>query len=356
MRDGDEHAHLLTRRQILRSAAGLGLAAVTGTLLPGCGWGGGEDDGGSGPEPDAPLETTTIRLFSLPPANCIAPQYVAEPFLREEGFSEVQYPRLTPKDSIQRVSAGDVDFGVHYMSLLALHVADGAPIVMLGGIHLGCWQMVATGDIRSMRGFKGKTVSVISPDFNDGLFMAMTLANVGLDLRKDVKVVNHPPTEYARLLSSGEVDAVLAIPPVSTDLQAKGIGRIIINSIVDPPWSDYYCCGAFANRHWMEKHPVAAKRALRAVLKGADAVKKDPEAAARFVVDRGHTNNYDYTCDLLKEMPYDAWRHYDSVDSVRFYSLRLKEAGILETTPEEIIKRGTDFRYLSQLKRELQEA
>jgi NitT/TauT family transport system substrate-binding protein len=281
---------------------------------------------------------------------------MAEPFLREEGFTDVQYPRLTLKDALDRMAAGEVDFGVAYMALLSPYIADGAPFVMLGGVHLGCWQVVATGDIKSMQHFKGKTVSVISPKLTDGLFMALTLANVGLDVNNDVKVVNNPPTEYARLLTSGEVDAVVALPPFSQDLRAKGIGRVVIDSVVDPPWSNYYCCTAFAHRTWMEKHPVAAKRALRAMLKGADVVKKDPEGTARFMVDRGYTNNFDYTCDLLKKMPYDAWRNYDPVDSARFYALRLKEAGIIHVTPDEIIERGTDFRYFRQLRKELQTA
>jgi NitT/TauT family transport system substrate-binding protein len=352
----DQNVHPISRRTLLRGAAGLGLAAATGALLPACGWGGGGGPEAEGPEPDSTLETTSIRLYSFPPANCIAPQYMAEPFLREEGFTEVHYPRLTPKDGLSRVVGGEVDFGVGYMALFVPPIADGAPLVMLGGIHLGCWQVVATGDIKSMRDFRGKTVAVIDRNFNDGLFLAMTLANVGLDLNKDVKVVNFPPSEYARLLSSGEIDAVLAIPPASTALRAQGIGRVVINSVVDPPWSKYYCCGAFANRDWVKKHPVAAKRALRAVLKGADAVAKDPDGAARFIVDRGYTNNYDYACQILREMPYDAWRNYDSVDSVRFYALRLKEAGIIKSTPEQIIKRGTDFTYLTALKRELKHA
>jgi NitT/TauT family transport system substrate-binding protein len=349
---------LLSRRALLRGAAGLGLAAATGTLLPGCGYGGGEDIKASEPDPDAPLETTAIRLYSLPPANCIAPQYMAEPFLREEGFTDVQYPKLTLKDAFDRLASGEVDFGVGYMALLAPLIAEGDPFVMLGGLHLGCWQVVATGasDIKSMRDLKGKTVAAIGPKFTDGLFMALTLANVGLDINKDVKVVNPPPTEFARLLSSGEVDAVVALPPFSQDLRAKGIGRVILDSVVDPPWSNYYCCTAWANREWMEKHPVAVKRALRAMLKGADVVNKDPEGAARFMVDRGYTPNFDYTCDLLKKMPYDAWRNYDPVDSVNFYSLRLKEAGIMDATPEQILERGTDFRYLEQLRKELRSA
>jgi NitT/TauT family transport system substrate-binding protein len=350
--------HVINRRTLLRGAAGLGLAAATGTLLPSCGWMGGDDREAEGPDPNAPLETTAIRLYSLPPANCIAPQFMAESFLREEGFTDVQYTKLTPKDALQRIVAGEVDFAATYMALLTPFIADGAPLVMLGGVHAGCWQVVATttSDIKSIRDFEGKTVAIVGPKFVDGIFMALTLANVGLDLNKDVKVVNVPPTEHERLLSSGEVDAVVSLPPFSTNLRAKGIGRVVLNSVVDPPWSRYYCCTAFANRDWMDKHPVAARRALRALLKGVDVVAKDVEGTARFMVDRGYTNNYDYTCDLLREMPYDIWRSFDPVDSVRFYALRLKEAGIIDKTPEQIIEKGTDFRYLTQLRKELQSA
>lgn len=356
MRDRQGEHRLLTRRQILQGAAGLGLAAATGTLLPGCGRGGGGASESEESDADAPLETTSIRLFSLPPANCIAPQYMAEPFLREEGFTDIQYPMLTPKDVIPRLASGEVNFGVAYMAALTPFIDEGAPFMMLGGIHLGCWQVVAGGDIQSMRDFKDKTVAIIGPKFTDGYFMALTLANVGLDINKDVKVVNHPPTEYARLLSSGEVDAVVALPPWSTELRAKNIGKVIINSVVDPPWSNYYCCTAWANPDWMRKHPVATKRALRAMMRGADAVDKDPEGAARLMVDRKYTNSFDYSCDLLKEMPYDAWRTYDPVDSVRFYALRMREAGLIKATPDEILERGTDFRYLDQLKKELRSA
>jgi NitT/TauT family transport system substrate-binding protein len=352
----DQNGYLLSRRALLRGAAGLGLAAATGTLLPACGWGGGKDDEASGPDTNGPLETTTIRLFSSPPANCIAAQYRAESFLREEGFTDIQYTRFAVKDVTPGFADGAIDFGLWYPPAMMTWIADGAPLVVLGGAHVGCWQVVATGDIKTMRDFKGKTVSVISPNFTDGAFMAMSLGSVGLDLNKDVKVVNHPPSEYARLLSSGEVDGVVVTPPLSTDLRAKGIGNVVINSVTDPPWSNYYCCAPIAHRDWMEKHPVAAKRALRALLRGADAVVKDPDGTARFMVDRGYTNNYDYTCDILKELPYKVWRDYDPADSVRFYALRLKEAGILKATPDEIIKRGTDFRYFMQLQKEVQSA
>ena len=53
------------------------------------------------------------------------------------------------------------------------------------------------------------------------------------------------------------------------------------------------------------------------------------------------------------EVPYDSWREYDPEDTLRFYALRLHEAGMIKSSPNEIIAEGTDWRFLNELKREL---
>jgi NitT/TauT family transport system substrate-binding protein len=55
----------------------------------------------------------------------------------------------------------------------------------------------------------------------------------------------------------------------------------------------------------------------------------------------------------LKELPYGTWREYDAEDTVRFYALRLHEAGMIKSTPQKIIAQGTDWRFLNALKKEL---
>ena len=40
-------------------------------------------------------------------------------------------------------------------------------------------------------------------------------------------------------------------------------------------------------------------------------------------------------------------------NSVRFYALRLLEAGMIKSSPQEIIAKGTDFRFFDEIKREL---
>jgi NitT/TauT family transport system substrate-binding protein len=53
---------------------------------------------------------------------------------------------------------------------------------------------------------------------------------------------------------------------------------------------------------------------------------------------------------LLREIPYGNWRDLDPNDSLRFYALPMREFGIIKDTPQKIIERGTDWRFLIELK------
>jgi NitT/TauT family transport system substrate-binding protein len=55
----------------------------------------------------------------------------------------------------------------------------------------------------------------------------------------------------------------------------------------------------------------------------------------------------------MQELPYGKWREYNPEDTVRFYALRLQEAGMIKSNPQKIIAQSTDWRFLNELKREL---
>jgi NitT/TauT family transport system substrate-binding protein len=92
---------------------------------------------------------------------------------------------------------------------------------------------------------------------------------------------------------------------------------------------------------------------MRAILKAAHICATDPALVARQLVDGGFTDRYDYALQTLSELPYDKWREYDPEDTLRFYALRLHEAGMIKASPQKIIAEGTDWRFLNELKREL---
>jgi NitT/TauT family transport system substrate-binding protein len=107
------------------------------------------------------------------------------------------------------------------------------------------------------------------------------------------------------------------------------------------------------NRDYVRNQPVATKRAMRAILKAADLCATEPERVARQIVDDGFTKRYDYALQTLKDIPYDRWREYDAEDTIRFWTLRLRDAGFIKSTPQKIITENTDWRFLDELKREL---
>ena len=92
---------------------------------------------------------------------------------------------------------------------------------------------------------------------------------------------------------------------------------------------------------------------VRAILKAADVCAREPARVAQLLVDRGYATRYDYALQTMKELPYGKWREYDPEDTMRFYALRLHEAGMIKSSPQKLIAQGTDWRFLNELKKEL---
>ena len=107
------------------------------------------------------------------------------------------------------------------------------------------------------------------------------------------------------------------------------------------------------NRGWVRKYPVATKRVMRAILKGSEICASDPEAGVKAYLAKGYSPNPAYAQQALRELPYRRWRDYSPEDTLRFYALRLREAGMIKSAPEKIIAQGTDWRILDELKREM---
>ena len=107
------------------------------------------------------------------------------------------------------------------------------------------------------------------------------------------------------------------------------------------------------HRDFVRSHPVATKRALRAVLKATDICAREPERAAKYMVNKGYESHGAIALEVAKDVSYNAWRTFDPESTLRFYALRLHEAGMIKMTPQKVIAQGTDWRFLNELKREL---
>src|SRR5207244_13021191 len=102
------------------------------------------------------LETTTVRIAKLG-AACLAPQYIAEELLRAEGFTDVRYVDTPPAAIGQTIGRGEVDFSASFAIDSIQAIDGGAPVVVLAGVHIGCYELLASEAIRSIGELKGKS-------------------------------------------------------------------------------------------------------------------------------------------------------------------------------------------------------
>jgi NitT/TauT family transport system substrate-binding protein len=325
-----------TRRRFLASAAATGAGLLARPVAA-----------------EPPPETTTVRL-ARNPSICIAAQYVVEPLLRAEGFTDVRY--VASDAGVGQSAAlarGEIDFSLHFAAPIILPIDTGEPVTVLAGVHVGCFELFAHESARNIVDLKGRSVGVPGLGTSPHVFTASIATHVGLDPAKDINWVSSRSPRPIELFADGKIDAFLGFPPEPQELRARKLGRVIVNSATDRPWSQYFCCMLVGNTRYVRQRPVATKRVVRAMLKAADLCVSEPARVAQRMVDGGFTTRLDFARQTLDEVPYDKWREYDPEDTMRFYALRLHEAGMIKASPQKIIAAGTDWRFFNELKREL---
>ena len=327
-----------TRRRVLAGLSGIGAAAL---LRP------------PARAAEGPLETTSVRLPKLQ-SICVAPQDVVVDLLRAEGFSDIRYVPLPPgTNTPDAIARGALDFGLNYAPVQLAGIDRSVAMKVLAGVHVGCFELFVSGPIRGVADLGGKKVGIQAVGSPEHLFLSVIAANVGIDPKAQIDWVTSEKVLPKELFIDGKIDAFLSFPPEGQELRARHIGRVVVNSVLDRPWSQYFCCMLAGSTDYVEKYPVATKRVVRAILKAADLCATEPARAARMLVDGGFTPRYDYALQALQEVPYDKWREYDAEDTMRFYALRLHELGLIKTSPKRVLAEGTDWRFLNEVKREL---
>ena len=327
------------RRKFIADTAALGATSLLGF--------GGPVSAESSPETDR------IR-FVKAPAICLAPLYLAEELLRVEGFTDIKYVTIEQNKDPELLAKNLADVSACAPPNLLPYLDAGYPLVAVAALHGGCYELFVNERVRTVRELKGKRVVVSAMDALEYYYVAAMAAYVGMDPRKDIEWIDAKSFDgMLEVFIDGKADAMLAFPPQPQLLRAKKVGRVIVNTTFDRPWNRYFCCMIAARKEFVAANPIATKRTVRAVLKATDICARQPERAARHMVERGYVPSYDVAFEVVKSLSYDRWRTYDPEDSLRFFGLRLHETGLIKARPQQLIAHGTDWRFLNELKREL---
>ena len=354
---------LVTRRDLLRGTLGTAAALAGGGLIAACVAPGGPT---GVPSPGAtlpPPEITKVRFVN--PSACDPPAALAKQFLLEEGFTDIQYVRV-PATTTEWLTKDLADFSSGYGNLIASAVDVGLPYLALAGVHPGCLQLFARPGISTIRDLRGKTIAVNTKNASDLFygFFSILLAYIGMDPRTDVNFIEIGPDIPALrdAFVDGRSEAFIASAANGPQLRRnpKNPGTVILDTTMDKPWSQYYCCQLVANRDWARRNPVATKRVTRAVLRAADLVTKDRPSAAHQYVAGGFFSTTPAATDeeivneVIRDLSYD-WRELDPEETLRFFAVRLADAKLVKSTSQQIIAQGSDFAYMRQLRSELKQ-
>jgi len=335
----------LNRREFIKKTALTGAAAYLGI---------GSDYSIAAVEP--PPETTTLRIRQHRPA-CWAPIHVAEPLLYEEGFTDVQYVNVPGPELPQMLKDGAVDIFPDFVTLAMSQLEKNRPpFKFLAGLHVGCYALIGSERVNTVRDLKGKTVWVGSIKNSGPHILFSSIASyVGLDPRTDINYAWVNRDEAMQLFKHGKIDAVMSFPPEPQELLVENVGHLLVDTNVDKPWSQYFCCMISGQSDFVKNNPIATKRALRAILKANDIVARDPQHTLKILQQKGIWDKKEtkYILQALKEIPYGKWREYNPEDTIRFNALRLNDVGMIKATPEELIAQYTDWSFLRSMKDEL---
>ena len=334
----------LNRREFISKSVAAGTAMYLGF---------GNDLGLAATEP--PPETTTVRFQKIQ-APCWVPLLMAEPLLREEGFTDIQYIEQQIDKGEEDILAGRVDFAADFTANSLRVVAPGDPIDFISGFHIGCYSLIGSDKIKSVRDLKGKKVWAWENVMDSpNVFFKAFVAYVGLDPEKDVEYVECSKDEAIELFKRGKIDAFMSFPPGPQQLMAAGIGHVLVDTNIDRPWSQYYCCMILGRRDFIRNNPIATRKVIRSILRANDLVSQDPEMAAQLLVDRklSKADDQEFMAQALREIPYDKWKDYGPEDTIRFWAVRLNELGIIKHSPQDFISKNTDWSHIASLKKEM---
>ena len=162
------------------------------------------------------------------------------------------YPTLEAR--LGALASNAIDIETTFVGPSISRIDAGDPIVILGGLHSGCFELFGGERVRAIRDLKGKTVAVSGVGGPDYAFIASMLSYVGLDARRDVTWVTLPTAESIERFANGKVDAFMGFPPVPQELRARSSATSLSTARRIGPGRSTSAAWSPANREFVRKY------------------------------------------------------------------------------------------------------
>ena len=217
---------------------------------------------------------------------CMSPLFYAQAtgMFAAEGLKVEMKFMPNPGDALTALTGGVMQVVHIPFTNIIVAANNGAPVRIIGGSGAGGLFLIAqsASGIKSMEDLKkhrGKGLKVGAMRLNTFELMAYrALANAGLKYEDFNMVWFNDTLSMASAFEAKAVDVVTHVEPFATRLVDK-LGGVPIASNLDTWGKDGPDCVTNARVDFLEKHPQAATRYLRALLKADAEIKKNRDKA-----------------------------------------------------------------------------
>ena len=181
--------------------------------------------------------------LSTSPRSCCAPR--ASPM---SATWQTGQRAGTPRE----MARGEVDFSLNFAAPLVVPIDAGEPITVLAGVHPGCFELFANERIRSIADLKGKSVGVQGLGLEPAHLPGRSWRPMSGSIPSTTSIGSRARRQAEGAVRRREDRCVPRLSARAQELRARNIGHVILNSAVDRPWSQYFCCMLAGNADFVQ--------------------------------------------------------------------------------------------------------
>jgi NitT/TauT family transport system substrate-binding protein len=223
---------------------------------------------------------------------CEAPVHIAYElgYFKEEGL-DIELVKIASGAAYDTMTAGRIDACFALLASIIPPLSNGLPAKITSGLHTGCdVTLVKAGSgITKPEHLKGKKVGIPSMTGSPTVYTKRVLADHGVDISaesSEVEFIIYNISDLPIVLANGSVDAIALNEPASS-IAANEYGYVaLLDSAVDEPYKDQYCCVAFVSDRLVEKHNDVAEKFTRAMQRASAYIQGNQEEVTRIQVEK----------------------------------------------------------------------
>jgi len=239
-------------------------------------------------------EITKIRIGNLPIVQGLPLYYAVEKgYFKEAGIDVEIVAFQSPNQIIDALMQGNLDFGSPSTALGIIGIANyknpgKLKIYSVSGGDLDNPNEIlfvsSESNITSIKELKGKKLGILGGSIQWRTIARYILAENGLEMDKDVIIVELAPGLQVEALASKQIDALLALEPIITIVKEKGIGKELIRAPVERTISNPFYGGAGAvSTEFAKENPKTTAKVIDIFNRAIKEINENPDNSRQYL-------------------------------------------------------------------------